>query len=68
MWQPGSARVMEWVDSAAYWQTHSPRRPFAHIQAVVLVTVAGYVLVNLLVDVAYAFLNPRIRLSGARHD
>jgi peptide/nickel transport system permease protein len=35
------------------------------IQAVVLITVAGYVLVNLLVDITYGLLNPRIRLSGA---
>ncbi|GLW10252.1 ABC transporter permease [Microtetraspora sp. NBRC 13810] len=39
-------------------------RNYPVIQAVVLVTVAGYVLVNLLVDIAYAFLNPRVRLSG----
>jgi peptide/nickel transport system permease protein len=31
---------------------------------VVLVTVAGYIAVNLLVDIAYALLNPRVRLTG----
>jgi peptide/nickel transport system permease protein len=35
------------------------------IQAVVLVAAAGYVLVNLLVDLLYSFLNPRIRVSAA---
>jgi ABC-type dipeptide/oligopeptide/nickel transport system permease component len=30
---------------------------------VVLVAAAGYVVVNLLVDVVYSFLNPRIRVS-----
>ncbi|MGH3389339.1 MAG: ABC transporter permease [Actinomadura sp.] len=39
-------------------------RNYPVIQAVVLVTVVGYVLINLLVDIAYAWLNPRIRLSG----
>ncbi|HEX4813253.1 MAG TPA: ABC transporter permease [Nonomuraea sp.] len=43
-------------------------RNYPVIQAVVLVTVTGYVLVNLLVDIAYAFLNPRIRLSGVARD
>lgn len=42
-------------------------RNYPVIQAVVLVTVVGYVVVNLLVDIAYALLNPRIRLSGGSH-
>jgi peptide/nickel transport system permease protein len=43
-------------------------RNYPVIQAVVLVTVVGYIVVNLLVDVAYALLNPRVRVSGASHD
>jgi peptide/nickel transport system permease protein len=42
-------------------------RNYPVIEAVVLVTVVGYVAVNLLVDVAYAILNPRVRLAGAHH-
>jgi peptide/nickel transport system permease protein len=42
-------------------------RNYPVIQAVVLVTVAGYIVVNLLVDIVYALLNPRIRLSGVAH-
>ncbi|MGH3380236.1 MAG: ABC transporter permease [Actinoallomurus sp.] len=40
-------------------------RNYPVIQAVVLVTVAGYIAVNLLVDIVYAYLNPRVRLTGA---
>jgi peptide/nickel transport system permease protein len=40
------------------------QRDYALIQGVVLVTAAGYVFVNLTVDVLYSFLNPRIRVAG----
>ncbi len=40
------------------------QRDYALIQGVVLVAAAGYVVVNLTVDVLYSFLNPRIRVSG----
>ncbi|HEY2372049.1 MAG TPA: ABC transporter permease [Gaiellaceae bacterium] len=39
------------------------QRDYTLIQGVVLVTAAGYVIVNLLVDILYSFLNPRIRVS-----
>src|SRR5438874_823782 len=42
------------------------QRDYALIQGVVLVAAAGYVGVNLAVDVAYSLLNPRIRVAGAR--
>src|SRR5512133_3075542 len=35
------------------------------LQGVVLVAATGYVVVNLLVDVVYSLLNPRIRVSGS---
>jgi peptide/nickel transport system permease protein len=41
------------------------QRDYALLQGVVLVAAAGYVVVNLLVDVAYSMLNPRIRVSGS---
>jgi peptide/nickel transport system permease protein len=41
------------------------QRDYALIQGVVLVAAAGYVVVNLLVDVVYSLLNPRIRVAGA---
>ena len=40
------------------------QRDFALVQAVVLFVTVGYVLINLLVDVLYSLLNPRIRIAG----
>lgn len=39
-------------------------RDFPLIQGVVLVAAAGYVIVNLTVDVVYSLINPRIRIAG----
>jgi peptide/nickel transport system permease protein len=39
------------------------QRDYTLIQGVVLVAAAGYVVANLLVDVVYSLLNPRIRVS-----
>lgn len=38
-------------------------KDFPMVQGVVLFAAAGYVLANLLVDISYAFLDPRIRFS-----
>ena len=40
-------------------------RDYTLLQGVVLVAATGYVVVNLLVDVVYSLLTPRIRVSGA---
>ena len=40
-------------------------RDYPLVQGVVLVTASTYVLVNLLVDLSYSVLNPRIRIGGA---
>lgn len=40
------------------------QRDFPVIQGVVLVTTAGYIAINLLVDLLYSLFNPRIRISG----
>jgi peptide/nickel transport system permease protein len=42
------------------------QRDYTLLQGVVLVAAAGYVLVNLTVDLLYSVLNPRIRVAGAR--
>jgi peptide/nickel transport system permease protein len=40
------------------------QRDYTLIQGIVLIAAAGYVFVNLAVDVLYSVLNPRIRVSG----
>ncbi|HKW90930.1 MAG TPA: ABC transporter permease [Methylomirabilota bacterium] len=40
-------------------------RDYPLVQGVVLITAGAYVLVNLLVDLSYSLLNPRIRIGGA---
>ena len=39
-------------------------RDYPVVQGVVLITASSYVLINLLVDVSYTVLNPRIRVNG----
>jgi|SRR5581483_787178 len=41
------------------------QRDYTLLQGVILVVAAGYVLINLLVDVVYSLLNPRIRVQGS---
>jgi ABC-type dipeptide/oligopeptide/nickel transport system permease component len=41
-------------------------RDYPQVQGMVLFAAAVFVLVNLLVDLIYGFLNPRIRLAGGR--
>src|SRR5439155_20422501 len=40
-------------------------RDYPLVPGVVLITATSYVLINLLVDVSYSVLNPRIRIRGA---
>ena len=40
-------------------------RDYPLVQGVVLITASSYVLINLLVDISYTVLNPRIRIRGA---
>jgi peptide/nickel transport system permease protein len=43
-------------------------RDYPLVQGVVLITASAYVLINLLVDLSYSLLNPRIRVQGAASD
>jgi peptide/nickel transport system permease protein len=40
-------------------------RDYPLVQGVVLITASAYVVINLLVDVSYSLLNPRIRVRGS---
>jgi peptide/nickel transport system permease protein len=40
-------------------------RDYPLVQGVVLITASSYVLINLLVDLSYSLLDPRIRIGGA---
>ncbi len=40
-------------------------RDYPMVQGVVMITASSYVLINLLVDVSYSLLNPRIRVKGS---
>ncbi len=40
-------------------------RDYPLVQGVVLITASTYVLINLLVDVSYSLMNPRIRVKGS---
>jgi peptide/nickel transport system permease protein len=39
-------------------------RDYPTLQGVVLITATGYILANLLADIGYSLLNPRIRVAG----
>jgi peptide/nickel transport system permease protein len=39
------------------------QRDYTHIQGFVLVSATAYVFANLLVDIVYSLLNPRIRVT-----
>ncbi|HEV8673428.1 MAG TPA: ABC transporter permease, partial [Methylomirabilota bacterium] len=41
-------------------------RDYPLVQGVVLITASAYVVINLLVDLAYSLVNPRIRVPGSR--
>ena len=45
-----------------YWQAINDK-DIPEIQGVVLVVATAFVLINLVVDIIYAYLNPKIRLS-----
>jgi ABC-type dipeptide/oligopeptide/nickel transport system permease component len=53
--------VFAWPGLGRYLFQSIASRDYPAVQGVVLVVTAGYVLVNLLVDLAYGALDPRVR-------
>jgi peptide/nickel transport system permease protein len=43
-------------------------RDYPLVQGVVLITASSYVVINLLVDLSYSLLNPRIRIRSSAGD
>ena len=41
------------------------QRDYPTLQGVVLLTATGYIVVNLLTDVCYTLVNPRLRVTGS---
>lgn len=41
------------------------QRDYPTLQGVILLTAAGYIVVNLLTDISYTLINPRIRVTGS---
>jgi ABC-type dipeptide/oligopeptide/nickel transport system permease component len=58
--------VFAWPGLGTLMLTSIGNRDFAIVQAGLLLLVAIFILVNLATDIAYGFLDPRIRYSTAR--
>lgn len=57
-------QVFQYQGVGLYLLNGISRRDLPRIQAVVMVTVTIFLIVNLVADLLYAYLNPRIRLDG----
>ena len=56
-------KIFGWVGIGDYLVTAIKSRDYQVVQSTILVTAVAFVLVNLLIDILYAFINPRIKLS-----
>ena len=59
-------QVFAWPGIGRLSLTAIQNRDYAIIQAVVLLVAGGFVLINLLVDAVYVWLDPRIRFETER--
>lgn len=66
-WMIGNAFVIEqvfsWPGMARYGVNSVLRNDFNAVVGVTLVIAVGYVVINLIVDLLYGYLDPRIRLK-----
>jgi ABC-type dipeptide/oligopeptide/nickel transport system permease component len=58
--------VFTWPGMGTLMLTSINNRDYASVQAGLLLLVMVFIVVNLITDIAYGFLDPRIRLSGGR--
>ena len=58
--------VFAWPGLGTLMLTSIGNRDYVVVQAGLLILVLIFIVVNLLTDISYGFLDPRIRLSGAR--
>ena len=58
--------VFTWPGLGTLMLTSINNRDYASVQAGLLLLVMVFITVNLMTDIAYGFLDPRIRLSGGR--
>ena len=56
--------IFNWPGISTLLFTAIQRRDYPTVQGVVLVTSGLFILINLIVDLSYAFLDPRIRYGG----
>jgi len=56
--------VFNWPGTSTLLFTAIQRRDYPTVQGVVLVTSALFILINMVVDLSYAALDPRIRYEG----
>jgi peptide/nickel transport system permease protein len=55
--------VFQWPGIGSWLTTAIPNRDYPVLQGGILFVAIVFVLVNLVVDISYAIINPRIRLS-----
>lgn len=56
-------KIFGWVGIGDYLVTAIKSRDYQVVQSTILVTAVAFVFVNLFIDILYAFINPRIKLS-----
>ena len=56
-------KIFGWVGIGDYLVTAIKSRDYQVVQSTILVTAVAFVFVNLIIDILYAFINPRIKLS-----
>ena len=58
--------IFAWPGMGTLMLTAVGNRDYVIVQACLLLLVGVFIVVNLLADISYGFLDPRIRLSGGR--